>query len=136
LYWEDEWPGVLENLLSILKSKRAYSVYTTILKQENLFSLMLIFCTENLHELPQHVQWLKTKYPKETKDLYLQWLFEQANNATNRSNYRKVCREIQSFKKLFGDEATAVLVETLLKKYPYRTAFQDELGKINIKKGL
>lgn len=136
LYCEDEWPEVQENLLSILKSKRAYSAYTTILKQENLFSLMLIFCTENLHELPQHVQWLKAKYPNETKDLYLQWLFEQANNASNRSNYRKVCREIQSFKKLFGDEATAVLVETLLKTYPYRTAFQDELGKINIKKGL
>jgi hypothetical protein len=136
LYCEDEWPEVQENLLSILKSKRAYSAYTTILKQENLFSLMLLFCTENLHELTHHVQWLKAKYPNETKDLYLQWLFEQANIASNRSNYRKVCREIQSFKKLFGDEATAVLVETLLKTYPYRTAFQDELGKMKIKKGL
>ena len=52
------------------------------------------------------------------------------------ARYRKVCREIQSFKKQFGDEDTAVLVESLLIKYPYRTAFQDELGKISIKKGL
>ena len=136
LYSKDEWPDVLENLLSNLNSKRAYSVYTTILKQENLFSLMLLYCTENLHELTQHVQWLKAEYPNETKDLYLQWLFEQASRASNRSNYRKVCREIQSFKKLFGDEATALLVETLLKKYPNRTAFLDELGKMNTKKGL
>jgi hypothetical protein len=137
LYNLDEWPDVLDKLLSILNSKHQYSVvYTTILKQENLFSRLLHYCQGNLYDLPEHVQWLKAEYPQETKDLYLQWLYEKASNASNRSKYRQVCREIKTFKKLFGDEATALLVDALQKKYPLRTAFLDELDKMKTNKGL
>lgn len=137
LYSLDEWPDVLDKLLSILNSKHQYSVvYTTILKQENLFSQLLHYCQVNLYNLPEHVQWLKAEYPQETKELYLLWLYEKASSASNRSNYRQVCREIKAFKKLFGDEVTALLVDTLQKKYPLRTAFLDELDKMNTKKGL
>ena len=131
LYSLNEWPDVLNNLLSILINKHRYSeVYTIILKQEKLYSQLLLYCKGNLHDLPEHAQWLHTEHPQETKDLYLQWLYEKASSASNRSKYRQVCREIKSFKNLFGKEDTAILVDSLQKKYPLRIAFLDELDKM------
>ncbi len=136
LYSVEEWPEVLENLLSKLNTPRYYLDYTSILKQENLFSRMLHHCQDNLHDLTEHAQWLKAEYPNETKELYIQWLLDRASGASTRPNYRQVCREIKTFKKVFGDEATGLLIETLQTTYPQRPAFLDELSKINIKKGL
>ncbi|HSO57680.1 MAG TPA: SWIM zinc finger family protein [Paenisporosarcina sp.] len=130
LYSLDEWPEVLENLLSNLNTPRYYLDYTTILKQENLFSRVLDHCQDNLHDVPEHAQWLKAVYPNETKELYMQWLLKRASGASTRPNYRQVCREIKTFKKVFGDEATGLLVDTLQNTYPQRSAFLDELSKI------
>ncbi len=110
--------------------------YGTPWSRKDNTSQLLHYCQVNLYNLPEHVQWLKAEYPQETKELYLQWLYEKASSASNRSNYRQVCREIKAFKKLFGDEATALLVDALQKKYPLRTAFLDELDKMKTKKGL
>lgn len=131
LYSVEEWPEVLENVLSDLNTSRYYLDYTTILKQENLFSRMLLHCQVNLHDVTEHAQWLKAEYPNETKKLYIQGLLDRANGASTRPNYRQVCREIKTFKKVFGDEAIGILVETLQTTYPQRPAFLDELSKIN-----
>ena len=125
LYSVEEWPEVLENLLSKLNTPRYYLDYTTILKQENLFSRMLHHCQDNLLVLTEHAQCLKAEYPKETKELYIQWLLDRASGASTRPNYRQVCREIKTFKKVFGDASTAILVDTLQKQYPQRPAFLD-----------
>ena len=94
---------------------------------------MLHFCSRNLHTISDQAKWLLKEFPNETRDLYRQWLFEKAKDASNRSNYRQVCRKIQAYQKLFGDEYTSLIVETLVTSYPKRTAFLDELQKIKIK---
>ncbi|MBW9235140.1 hypothetical protein JQK62_23560, partial [Leptospira santarosai] len=132
LYPSDQWQDVLENLLSILSNKKKDSTYVFILRQECLYERMLDYCRDNLHAIQQHAQWLNTEFPTETKVLYAQWLHTQAESASARPKYRQVCREIKTFKNLFGNDDTSLLVETLKLKYPKRTAFLDELNKINI----
>lgn len=130
LYPSDEWQDVLENLLFILSTKKKDSTYVFILKQECLYERMLDYCRDNLHAIQQHAQWLNAEFPTETKVLYGQWLHNQAESASARPKYRQVCREIKSFRNLFGNDDTSLLIETLKLKYPKRTAFLDELNKI------
>ncbi|MGE6486791.1 SWIM zinc finger family protein [Paenisporosarcina sp. NPDC076898] len=136
LYPSDDWQDVLENLLSILSNKRIDSTYVFILKQECLYERMLDYCRDNLHAIQQHAQWLNAEFPTETKVLYGQWLHNQAESASARPKYRQVCREIKIYRSLFGNDDTNLLIETLKSKFPKRTAFLDELNKINTKKSM
>jgi len=129
LYNAKEWPTVLESLLSILKKDRWGKAYSTLLKQENMHDRLLNLCTENLSAIKEHAHWLSTFYPNEVNTLYQKFILQMAEEASDRAKYRKVCKEIKTFQNLFG-MYTASLIESLISKYPKRTAFLDELNKI------
>ncbi len=129
LYSEDEWLAVLDNLLSILQKDRWGTTYSTILKLENMHDRLIELCTENLSHIKEHAFWLSKSHPDEVKTLYQNFILQMAEEASERAQYRRVCKEIETFQNLFGIY-TASLVETIMSKYPQRPAFLDELSKI------
>lgn len=129
LYNEDEWPAVLDNLLSILKEDRWGTTYSTILKLEDMHDRLLELCTENLSHIKEHGFWLSKSHPKEVNSLYQDFIMQLAKEASDRGKYRVVCREIKALQKLSGN-STVTLVGTLMSTYPQRPAFLDELSKI------
>lgn len=129
LYSEDEWPAVLDNLLSILKKDSWGTTYSSVLKLEDMHDRLLELCTENLSHIKEHAFWLSKSYPNEVNTLYQDFIMQLAKKASDRGKYRVVCREIKAFQKLSGSSPVA-LVETLKSKYSQRPAFIDELSKI------
>jgi hypothetical protein len=91
---------------------------------------MLQLCTEYPNSIQDHAKWLFKVYPIEVENLYQKSILQMAEAASDRGKYRKVCKEIKTFQKLFGDLKSLEFVEALRVKYPKRTAFLDELSRV------
>jgi hypothetical protein len=74
---------------------------------------------------------LREHYPAEIIELIIPVIREEAVSANKRSHYRRICDYIIWIQKTHGgEEPASELIEELKGRYPYRTAMQDELGKV------
>jgi hypothetical protein len=74
---------------------------------------------------------LREHYPAEIIELIIPVIREEAVSANKRSHYRRICDYIIWIQKTHGgEEPASELIEELKDRYPYRTAMQDELGKV------
>ena len=132
-YYE-EWKSLIPFDLKSVKIEQLLKevpirVYRKILLAENRVDLMAEACEKDPSELWLYFGALKSSpFAEQATELYKDWIWEEADAATNRSEYAAVCRKLKKFSEN-SPIAARVLAQELREKFPRRPAFQDELKK-------
>lgn len=122
------WKEKLEALLGEIRS--CSSLYLSICKEEALTERLLHCCQRSEGLVVQFYSLLKSEYPDEVKRLFERWVMEEARNASQRSQYKNVCRHIEKNAEANGKEHSVMLIEQLRETYKKKPAFQDELNHV------
>ncbi|WP_158606798.1 SWIM zinc finger family protein [Paenibacillus ginsengarvi] len=132
LYAPAEWEPVYAGLLAELENETSWwqPVYPRILIQEKETSKLLEYVTKRPGELEQYYSYLVKEYRDEVVSLFRSMIEGNAKQASNRKEYKNVCRMIRLVRKIGGADSARAIVEELLAQYPNRPAFRDELGKV------
>lgn len=133
LYHSADWPVMLEEILTTFEKERyPSSAYLEILKEERLYEKVLQYCNNHLASIQHLYPYLIEDYFEEANVLYLKFIESESAIANERRKYRNVCKLIKSYKKVFGETNTSLLIRKLMTLNVKRPAFIDELGKIKI----
>lgn len=123
-----------QDVKAALKEKQsdfhAFRVYKELLLLENDSKGLIELTREHLSLIETTVSILKEPYPKETLSIYTQYLYQVAEDAANRKEYKALCYKISTYGRLFGNSHKEEVIETLKKQYNRKPALLDELGKI------
>ncbi len=131
LYEADEWEKVLGEILSTFEKQRhPDSAYVEILKEEKLYDRLLNYTNQRPSEIQTLFPYLIEDYFDEVNKIYQQFIKTEAERATDRKKYKKVCKLIKSYKKVCSEINAHKLISELEKEYERRPAFIDELEKI------
>lgn len=122
-----EWKSVkIEQLLKEVPTK----VYRKILLAENRVDLMEEACEKDSSELWLYFDALKySPFAEQATELYKDWIWEEADAATNRAEYAAVCRKLKKFSEN-SPIAARVLARELREAFPRKRAFLEELKKV------
>lgn len=82
-------------------------------------------------EIEAHAERLALDYLEEVLGIYENQIELQAENASERKNYRAVCGVIKRYKKIAGASRQAEIVSRLKAAYGRRPAFMEELAKLS-----
>lgn len=105
-------------------------VYLRVILEENDLEELLNHVKENPSYLETYSDNLVEKYPKEVIEMYQNYIQSRAKSASDRKQYKDVCKIIKKYKKYAGKEKQAELIQQLTEQYAKRPAFKDELGKL------
>ncbi len=131
LYAASEWEKVLRNIVEEFgKQKYPPSAYVSILIQEDLKSELLRYCQNNKMVITEYYPYLIKDYLNEVNDVFIQYIHQSADEATDRKKYRKVCALIKTYKKACGTIQSHHLITELREKHKRRPAFLEELERI------
>lgn len=131
LYAENEWEVVLQNILDEFeRMKYQPTVYLSILKEENLTAQILKYCNNHVSTITDLYPYLIKDYLDEVITLFIKYIEQSSEEASERRGYRNVCRMIKTFKNACGTIHAHKLIGDLIEKYKRRPAFVEELGKI------
>lgn len=131
----DEWEANHETLLDEIRSNtkgnwQAESMYKKILIQENLAGRLLEVMREQPRLIPDYYQHLVDDYMDDVLDLFEEQIKKECKQATNRNEYKKVCRIIRTLIEAGGRDRAAQVASELRTLYPRRPALLEELDKI------
>lgn len=133
LYDQEEWNSILPKILGYFEDQTYFpQVYVNILIAEKLYKKLLDYCRANIYYIERYYSYLINDYYDEVESLFQTYIKQSAEEASNRSQYRKVCHKITSYKNIFSKERTQTLINELMEKYKRRPAFIDELSKIRL----
>lgn len=124
--WSDEQKRAL---LQQLSRKLTADSYGMLLQEEGELQMLLQMVQNHPYLIAQFGKQLAELYPIETNSIYELYIMEQAILATNRREYRGVCKLIKNYSVAIGKSNAVVLIERLCALYPRRTAMLDELAK-------
>ncbi|WP_338780260.1 SWIM zinc finger family protein [Metabacillus sp. FJAT-52054] len=130
LYDPEEWPAVLEELLTELHSSSPYSPYLEIIKIENRKDKILEYCRASPSEIVGLHPYIQEEYPGKISDIFTRFIRNESSHASNRSQYKKVTKLFEPYRKACGEESARELAEDLKKEYHYRPAMVEELEKV------
>ncbi|WP_426449626.1 hypothetical protein ACP26L_31900 [Paenibacillus sp. S-38] len=134
-YTPEEWKRVYPELLPRLAHSGRfayYDPYPRILIEEQETARLLDYVSRKPALIEQYYPQLVSEYPEEVYKLFTGNIMKTAETASNRSNYRNVCRMISMLAKAGGVEAARHCVGTLKALYPRRSAMQDELSSVKV----
>ncbi|OCL26247.1 hypothetical protein U472_09550 [Orenia metallireducens] len=116
-----------------LKNNRDWHVKRIYLKliveKEDLAALME-FVRENPRTIENYAEMLVDRYEDEVIEIYKDFIKVEANSASTRKMYQKVCKKLKNYKNIAGKEDLKELINELSVIYKRRPAFLDELGKV------
>lgn len=124
------WPGVYHTLLTKLESSRHTSVYTQILIAEGETERLWVYCQTHPHEVDTLYPHLVPRYRTGVVAIMGELIEVEAERATNRDYYQKVCAHIHEMVRAGGMDEARVLVSRLKARYPRKPAFQEELRRV------
>lgn len=127
--YEDFYNNIKEEIRSC-KNWQAKSVYIELIVQEKDIDELMKYVKENPSSIEEYSYLLIDKYKEEVIKLYEKNIRESAREASNRMQYKKVCKTIKRYKKIAGNEKTKEIIDVLGNIYRRRPAFIDEMGKI------
>ncbi|MBS2967875.1 SWIM zinc finger family protein [Metabacillus sp. KIGAM252] len=130
LYDPEEWPAVLEELLTELYPSSPYNPYLEILKIENQKDKILEYCRASTSEIVRLHPYIQGEYPEEVNDIFAQHIRNESSRASNRNQYKKVTKLFEPYKKACGESSARGLAEDLKKEYHYRPAMVEELENV------
>jgi hypothetical protein len=131
-YPATEWRLIyLEMLQKLEKDNWPGNIYTRILVEEQEYSRLLVYVKRQPSRIEEFHSHLNQHFPMEVKELFQIHIEAEADRATTRKYYENVCRIILLLQKAGGKEEAQQVARLLLAKYPKRSAFRDELLKLN-----
>ncbi|MFD1738065.1 SWIM zinc finger domain-containing protein [Bacillus salitolerans] len=130
LYSENEWREELTDILTIFEETNPSETYVKILIEEKLTEKLLTYCNRKLYEIERLYPYIAKDYPSQVIKLFNDYIQQYSERSTNRSEYKKVCKVIKTFKKACGSEPAGQLIAELQETYVRRPAFLDELRKV------
>lgn len=90
----------------------------------------VVTASNSLYLLNRYEEVLKKQYPSEIMETYIRILEEQAEQVSNREQYRELAGYLKKLKSYPGGAArTAELVGSWRTRYGRRRAMMEELGK-------
>ncbi|MBU3105120.1 hypothetical protein [Clostridium gasigenes] len=84
---------------------------------------------EDISKIEVYSDILKDKYEEEVRDLYIKYIEIQASRASDRNQYKEVCRIIEKFRKVSDNNKIEEIKKKLRGLYRKRPAFIDELSR-------
>jgi hypothetical protein len=132
LYAKEDWPAELDNLLWELDDGAYHrqGIYVQILIHEQKKILLLAYAKKHINEIVGLHLHLLPEYKSEVADMLRQHILKSAAAASDRKMYQRVCEVIKVFRKACGSEGAIDVRDELLRLYPKRPAFADELRKV------
>ncbi|GAA0354203.1 hypothetical protein GCM10008932_04040 [Alkalibacterium iburiense] len=111
-------------------SWKAEEAFLEIMLEEEDTEELLAYVQKNPYYITRFSELLYPIYPKEVEDAFETIIKEKAKQASNRKQYKKVCKLISQY----GTQTKAInkqpVIEELEAAYPHRPAFIDELRKV------
>ena len=134
LYSNDtkEWQQVFESIISAVTASHVKDIYVKILIHEKMKPELLAYCKKYLAYFPRYYLHLLPDYQDEVNKIFVELLRKKSAEAGSRSAYKEVCDLIEKYAKACGNENALNLIRELKLTYVKRSAFIDELGKLNI----
>ncbi len=127
------WNENYESLLDELKASKRNVCYRSVLVAENEKKRLLEDVMENPYDLFYYGECLVEDYPEQIYELCYKVISDNCAGAKDRREYKKITKQIEQLMKWNGNETARSLIEELKKTYPRRTAFLDELEKVEKK---
>ncbi|MBO0995184.1 SWIM zinc finger family protein [Bacillus sp. SD088] len=138
-YWElkeltkketKEFYQELKNEVKETSGWRMNSLYQQLIEAENDLEAILEYVKEHPRSIEKYENILSSKFPEQVIEVYAQYIEMEAEMASNRKAYRRVCYKLKDYKKVAGGKKQEELKNKLRTLYIRRPAFIDELGKI------
>lgn len=128
----NDWSNYYLELKKEIKEKNLYirDIYTQMLIEENDLEELLEFTKADVRRIEIYDELLIKDYRNDVNIMYQFLIEKMAEVASDRKQYKKVCKIIKRYKTLFGDIEAYKIVKALQKQYLKRPAFIDELGKV------
>ena len=127
--WEQEYPGLLVGLGQSLP----YHKFMDILSKEGETSMLLEETRKHPSSVFTYGKQLSADYPNETFGICLDEIRKQADEADNRTKYKKVCGNIKKLFEYGGVAETDAIIPELKGIYPRRPALLEELDSLRLK---
>jgi hypothetical protein len=112
------------------KDWRTQSLYLRLIEEERDLAALMIFVQDHPSYIESYAGRLVTHYKDEVIQIYQAEIRSTAKSASNRKQYKNVCRLLSKFKKLAGQELQQDLIRGLREDYARRPAFIDELSQL------
>lgn len=112
------------------KSWRAKEIYLRLISDKNDICEMMQYVKNNIFSIEKYAERLWDEYPNEIEKIYTAHIYNTANVASNRKQYKEVCGMLKRFKKIVGKDSQKSLIIQLENKFKKRPAFLDELAKL------
>lgn len=126
---KEEWEEYREQLL---KGKAGWSIRYSLMEKEGLYERLLeeIIASGSVYNLDYYETVLKEKFPERVRDLYIAYVKNQAERASDRSNYKILTSYLKKIEKYpDGKKAACDIAGEWQNVYRRRPAMMDELKK-------
>ncbi|MGM8214823.1 DUF6880 family protein [Bacillaceae bacterium W0354] len=132
LYSEEEWKDVLDHIFNVFEETFNYfpHVYEYIAKSEGRSDKLLKYCLESPMTITELYPYLIEDYIEEVDEIFTKFIRSEAASATNRKQYRDVCKKLKEYKNACGEAKFDVMVQELKQTYERKPAFINELEKV------
>ena len=104
--------------------------YLKIIEAENDVDEILYIVKKHPELVERYKDILWDKYKEEVINIYIKSIYAYANNASNRKQYREVCKFINRSREVLEDKETKKIINELLILNKNRRAFLEELRSI------
>ena len=126
--WDSFYPKLKNEFVE--KGLNKLNLYPQILIKENDLEELLEFIRADVRRIGEYDELLINDYKDDVDEIYCFYINEISKLASNRREYKKVCKIIKRYRELFGDIKTYKIVRELQVQHKKRPAFIDELEKI------
>src|SRR5690606_23542361 len=127
-------PNVYEDLKQEMKKNisngHVESTYLQVIEAEKDLEAMLDYVMEKPYNIERYKDNLIEEYRVEVIEIYTKFVQGLASSATNRKEYKLVCKKLKEYLYIAGKEKQEALKEEFKTLYNRKPAFIDELGKI------
>ena len=134
LYQKQEiWEQMKEPLLKNLSVSLMIDSYASLLAIEGEFPKLLDVVIKNPYMIVDYGKQLAQSFSEETYVIYVDYIEDQAKEATERRKYKEVCKIIKNFHAAGAKSEANQLIDRLCERYPRRPAMQEELAGLRRK---
>ncbi|NJP37981.1 hypothetical protein [Alkalicoccus luteus] len=127
LHEDSEWETALKQLLNELSASDPLAIHIGM--EEDKPEVLLAGCEKDLWKIRELGPRLQPVYPDIVREMFSQLVDHGARMATNRKQYRALCRLVKQCAKVNGKAQGIELIAKLRNEYPRRSALMEELEK-------
>ncbi|HEX2954078.1 MAG TPA: hypothetical protein VHR47_08850 [Bacillota bacterium] len=132
LYTDEEWRFVYPSVIESMERKGYSAILPEVLILEEEKTKLLGYIRRRPALITHYDKYLLPDYAESVYDLYLEFIRNEAESASDRRGYKKVCDIIRRLIKDGGKASARSIIDELMEKYPKRTSLHDELLKVKM----